>query len=480
MVVLLDNQEYDIVQDIKRRCVILGFGGVAKPVCHILATRYPMKEYVLVDKKRITDKEIEIFGQKRVSRLELDIQPDELFDSIMYILKDGDVVCDFFGCNETLDILHACHLKKGIVYVNASIEENILKPYPSQNALYQAFFDFKEKYQPIFTGCIDAGANPGMITHFTILGIYSMAKHAIKNKVPDSDKIQVLLNKKDIAGLAEIMKVDVIHISEIEQLEPNDPSKLKGFVTNSWCIESFHDEWFINAEVTMGTHDQKSLSGKGYSRIPSSGPPTVKCPFPLYMKTACPSEVFTGKVVRHPETIEISKIFSNENHVPTVAFVYHPSKLPRLNVMQKGWENLPGKVFDESNSGPLIGQETMGATLISSREDIPPRWFGSIVSCEQEREVGTQSNPTTLQVAAGIISHLMLSLEDPEKGLCMPHDFDSEKILEIAKPFLGTIVDTVLPFKLSTSWHELLSTEKELNKDLIPLPKQKRDRKSVV
>lgn len=63
---------------------------------------------------------------------------------MMYILKDGDVVCDFFGCNETLDILHACHLKKGIIYVNASIEENILKPYPSQNALYQAFYAFKK------------------------------------------------------------------------------------------------------------------------------------------------------------------------------------------------------------------------------------------------------------------------------------------------------------------------------------------------
>ena len=132
------------VKDINRRCVILGFGGVAKPVSHILSTRYPMKEYILVDRRRITDKEIELFGEKKVSRLEMDIKPEELFDTMMYILKDNDVVCDFFGCNETLDILHACHLKKGIIYVNASIEENILKPYPSQNALYQAFYAFKK------------------------------------------------------------------------------------------------------------------------------------------------------------------------------------------------------------------------------------------------------------------------------------------------------------------------------------------------
>ena len=454
-------------KQINRRCVILGFGGVAKPVCHIFATRYSMQEYVIIDRNRITDDQIKIFGNKRVSRLEFDIKPENLFDTMMYILQDGDVVCDFFGCNETIDILHACHLKKGIVYVNASIEENIQKPYPSQNALYRAFFEFKKRYKPIFTGCIDAGANPGMITHFAILGIYSMAKEAIKNKVADSDEIKYFLDKKDVAGLADIMKVDVIHISEWEQIEPNNPNDFKGFVTNTWCIDSFHDEWFINAEVSMGTHDISDLSKKNYEKIPLSEPPTIKCPFPLYMKTACPTQIFTGKVVRHPETIEISKLFSNENHIPTVAFVYHPSRLPRQDLEQKNWKDLPWKIIDESSGGPLSGSETMGATLISSRKDIPPRWFGSIVSCEQEREIGANSNPTTLQVAAGIISHLLLSLEEPEKGLCMPHDFDSEKILKLAKPFLGTIVDTNLPFRLPTKWSELLSTKEDMDTDLV-------------
>ena len=116
-------------KQINRRCVILGFGGVAKPVCHIFATRYCMREYILIDKRRITDEEIKIFGNKRVSRLEFDIKPEDLFDTMRYILKDDDIVCDFFGCNETIDILHACHLKKGIIYVNASIEENILKKF---------------------------------------------------------------------------------------------------------------------------------------------------------------------------------------------------------------------------------------------------------------------------------------------------------------------------------------------------------------
>ena len=183
------------------------------------------------------------------------------------------------------------------------------------------------------------------------------------------------------------------------------------------------------------------------------------------MKTASPKKIFTGKVVSHPETLEISKIFSTENHIPTVAFVYHPSRLPRQNLEDKNWRSLPQKIFDESNSGPLFGSETMGATLISSRSDIPPRWFGSIVTCEQERAIGANSNPTVLQVAAGITSHLITCLEKPGKGLCMPHDFDSEEIMEIAKPFLGTIVDINLPFRLPTNWEELLSTKEQMDSD---------------
>ena len=454
-------------KEINRRCVILGFGNVAKSVCHILATRYPMREYILIDKIRITDDQIKIFGDKRVSRLEFDIKPEELIDTMLYILKDGDIVFDFFGCNETIDILRACNLKKGIIFMNSSLEENIQKPYPTQNDLYQAFFEFKKKYKPIFTGCVDAGANPGMITHFTVLGIYSMAKEAIKNKVADSDKIKYFLDKKDVAGLAEIMKVDVIHISEWEQIEPKDPNIFKGYVTNTWCIDSFHDEWFAKAEVSMGTHDISDFSKNNYEKLPLSDPPTIRCLIPLYMKTACPTEIFTGKVVTHPETIEISKLFSNENHMPTVAFVYHPSRLPRQDLEQKNWKDLPCRIINESTGGPLLGKETMGATLISSRNDIPPRWFGSIVSCEQEREIGANSNPTTLQVAAGIISHLLLALEEPEKGLCMPHDFDSEKIIKLAAPFLGTIIDTNLPFRLPTKWSELLSTKEDMDTDLV-------------
>ena len=53
--------------------------------------------------------------------------------------------------------------------------------------------NLKKKYNPTFNGCIDAGANPGMITHFTILGLFSLAKYVIEKKLPNYDKIEILL-----------------------------------------------------------------------------------------------------------------------------------------------------------------------------------------------------------------------------------------------------------------------------------------------
>jgi hypothetical protein len=73
----------------------------------------------------------------------LGIKPEELFDIMMYILKDGDVVCDFFfGCNKALDILHECLLKKGIIFVNTSIEEKIEKNISLTKCLISSFFRF--------------------------------------------------------------------------------------------------------------------------------------------------------------------------------------------------------------------------------------------------------------------------------------------------------------------------------------------------
>lgn len=149
----------------------------------------------------------------------------------------------------------------------------------------------------------------------------------------------------------------------------------------------------------------------------------------------------------------------SSHHVPTVAFIYHPSNITLDSMKQDNWRDLPSMILSENEVGPLEGSEAMGALLLSSRPDLPPRYFGSILSCKEARRLECQFNPTTLQVAASVFAHIKLAIQYPNKGACMPHDFDSEEVLELAAPFLGIVFDDDLPFKISPFWKDLLTDE---------------------
>jgi homospermidine synthase len=68
-------------------------------------------------------------------------------------------------------------------------------------------------------------------------------------------------------------------------------------------------------------------------------------------------------------------------------------------------------------------------------------------------------NPTTLQVAASTTAHMKLAAERRNQGLLMPHNFDSDEIIKVALPYLGTILDCDLEIRLPVTWQDLLSSE---------------------
>ena len=445
----------------QRRCVFLGFGTVAQTTFPLAVKllRDQISEFVLIDRRQLTDEDLFVTKGFDVKIEHVTLTPDNIASEIDRLIHDNDMMFDFTCCIDTNTIIRTIGKKKNVIYVDTCLEEWEGMECPTQFALYQNMhkYDGTLKYTAVF----DAGANPGLVTHFAILGLRGMAKSAIERGVPDADQIKALLEKGDVAALAAHLQVDVIHISEKEDMEPAKKENFVGVAMNSWSVGSFQEEWVINGEVSVGSQDVEDLSKDGYSPIPNSVPKFVQIPYPMHMHTANPNEVFTGRVVRHPETMEIADVFYDRKsgHVPTVAFVYQPSPMPRAVYKQEGWEKLPRKIMSELNGGPMKGYESMGALLISSRQDIPMRYYGSILSCEQAREVGCVMNPTTLQVAASAIAHMCFALQNPEMGLCMPHNFDSEAVMKIAAPYLGTVWDGDLKDRLSTKWHELISDE---------------------
>ena len=55
----------------------------------------------------------------------------------------------------------------------------------------------------------------------------------------------------------------------------------------------------------------------------------------------------------------------------------------------------------------------------------------------QARALVPGVNATTMQVAAGVLAGLVWAMENPERGVTEPENMDSERVLDIARPWLG-------------------------------------------
>ena len=139
-----------------------------------------------------------------------------------------------------------------------------------------------------------------------------------------------------------------------------------------------------------------------------------------------PFSEFAGRVIPHPETIEIGEVFLRWALTRLVLCTNHKWKVE--NVGKEGVMEREHVVITERNAGPLNGFEIIGATLLSSRSDIPIRWFDCVLSLEDARKVKWESNPVTLQVATGLFFHLMMGLTEGTKGIFSKyHNFGFSK-----------------------------------------------------
>lgn len=449
---------------------MLGFGTVAQTTFPLIlqTMKDEIKEFVIIDGRKLSEKDLEVTKGVEVKVIELQLNKENMDEQINKVIEDNDMVFDFTCCCDSIQIIVAiAEHKKNVVYINTSLEEWEGEELEIQNDLYDKIRTYKDKVKA--TAAVDCGANPGAITHFAIMALYGMAKSAIERKVKDYEQIKEYLKKKSIPDLAAILQVDVVHISEREEIFPAQAEKLKGYGISSWGVGSFQWEWHMCGEVSMGNNDEKDLTQPGYEMMPGGVPHFVQTPYPLFLRSANPKGIFTGRLVRHPETMEIAQLFYDPKtgHTPTVGFVYNPSMITKDVYRDDSWKDLPRLVFTEQNAGPLEGYESMGALLISAREDIPMRYYGSIITCEESRKLGCIMNGVTMQVAASALAHMRVALRHPEMGLCMPGNFDSEEIMEMAAPYLGTVWDGDLKERLPTHWNELISDEASMDKEYI-------------
>jgi homospermidine synthase len=398
--------------------------------------------------KPLTDTGIKFFQEK--------ITKENLDEVLNNHVGGNGLVIDLAWNIGANDILHWCH-NHNTLYINTSVES--WNPEESKctfdKTLYWRQMRLREMIKSwpkdSTTAVVDHGANPGLISHFVKQGLLDIAEEAAKKSVynkKDLKKIKEYSDKKDFARLAKVLGVKVIHCSERDTQITNKPKEVDEFV-NTWSIEGLREEGVATSEMGWGTHEKK-LPDLAFR--PHYGPKNQIFLARMGINTWARSWVpevgeIEGMIIRHGEAFGISDRltvwrFGKPTYRPTVHYVYMPchEALSSLSELRARRYKMQPKMRILQDQEIISGKDILGALLMGHA--FCSWWTGTSLSIEKARELAPGKNPTTLQVAAGIIGAIKWMIENPKKGLCLPDDLPHDYVLKIAKPYLGDFIST--------------------------------------
>lgn len=367
----------------------------------------------------------------------------------------GDMIIDLAWNIECTEILEWCH-DRGVMYINTSVElwdpyEGAKDKMPADRTLYVRHMAIRKmvegwKNKKGATAIIEHGANPGLVSHFTKVGLVDIANKLIRSKPKDKriPQIKKALASKDFARLSMLLGVKVIHISERDTQISDKPKEVNEFV-NTWSVEGFREEGIAPAEMGWGTHEKRVPDGAHFHQ---GGPGNQICLPQMGIKTWVRSWVpcgeITGMIVRHGEAFTISDhltVWENGKPVyrPTVHYAYCPAdvainSLHELEMRQFDLQQAQRVMTDEI----IDGRDELGVLIMG--HDFKSWWVGSLLDIHESRELAPGQNATTLQVACSVIAAVLWMMKNPAKGVCVPDDLPHEDILKVAREYLGPFV----------------------------------------
>lgn len=124
---------------------------------------------------------------------------------------------------------------------------------------------------------------------------------------------------------------------------------------------------------------------------------------------------------------------------PTVHYAYHPCHVAVLSLHElagKNWKVQRHKrlMMEEISDG----MDELGVLLMGHAKGA--YWYGSQLTIEEARAAAPHNNATSLQVTVAVLSGIVWALENPDRWVTEPEEMDFERILEIARPYLGKMV----------------------------------------
>ena len=423
------------------RLVIVGFGSIGQGVLPLIL------KHLDVDPAKITIVTAEERGHGVAREYGVRFVLKRLTtanyrDVLGPMLAEGDFVVNVSIDVASLALVALCR-EKGAFYIDTCIEpwaggytDTSLSPSLRSNyALREAALKLKGEGP---TAVVTHGANPGLVSHLTKKALLTIAADAGLKVAKPTDR----------AGWAKLMQslgVKVVHVAERDSQTTTKP-KAPGEFVNTWSVEGFVGEGLQPAELGWGSHEKELPRGGNHHEFGRNCAIYIGRPgASVRVRSWTPMEgSYQGFLITHSEAISLADYFTvgegrTPEFRPTVHYSYHPCDEAVLSLHElagKGWHftQKPVVAMEEI----AAGNDELGVLLMGHSQGA--YWFGSRLSIGEARRLMPHNNATSLQVTATILAGMVWALENPRRGVVEPEEMDFERILELAKPYLGTLV----------------------------------------
>jgi homospermidine synthase len=382
-------------------------------------------------------------------------------------LKTGDLLLNLSVDVSSLDLVEWCS-EHGVLYVDTSIEpwpgvfDNPMLPLRERTNYLtrEDMLKLARRLKPgAPTAVVDHGANPGLVSHFVKQGLLDLASGLGR-------AVEAPAAAVGWAALARDLGVTLVQISERDTQATDRPKRPNEFV-NTWSIDGFVDELMQPSELSLGTAEPGKPPGSYWHR-PRCGSVYLHRPGgATFARSWLPSSGgYQGLLMTHDEVFSIADHLtlrqgSKIEYRPTVMFVYHPcddAMLSALELEGRGW--MPQPVRRIIRAEIVTGMDELGVLIAGHAKNA--YWFGSQLSISEARRHVPYTNATCLQVAAGALGATIWAIRHPREGLREADDLDFREVIEIARPYLGSLVGAY------TDWTPLQGRGELFSEKLVP------------
>ena len=453
------------------RILILGFGGVGQTMLPMILRHLSMDPHKITILEK--DNHTELFyrkyngtGVKYIIREIVKVNMDR---ELSRHLGPGDMLINLSLNIDGIEIVTWC-LEHDVLYTDTSIERWPDQPdetipeladrtlYITHARIREVTAKWKNKGP---TALVTNGANPGLVSQFTKAALLDIADAMhLDFEVPHT--------QPDWANLMMATGTKVVHIAERDTQIMNIP-KLPGEFVNTWSCEGFWAEGRAPSELGWGTHEKPAPNNGFVHREGPGNAAYLKTPGVATMaKSWVPiGGAYNGFVVQHSESVTMSNYFTVTKggqplYRPTVHYVYCPCDAAIASVHEfRGRELTIQDKMRVAKTEIIGGMDELGVLLLG--HGMNGWWYGSQMTIGEANAVLPGEGPTTVQVAANMLAGIVWMLKNPRKGYTEPEELPFDFILEIARPYLGTMGS------IQTDWTPLADRNTLFNAYLDPI-----------